>query len=115
MVPSSSLTFSTDGEHLMYNGFSHDETINLRSFEFITDYFSGLSLSPRWSDLGTTFMGLTHSGPPSPRQAMIEDSTEEFHTASSGGGGSGLPSLRRLRLLPSQPHCGRRTLRPSSI
>jgi hypothetical protein len=27
---------------------------------------------------------------------MIEDSTEEFHTASNGGGGSGLPSPRRL-------------------
>jgi hypothetical protein len=41
-------------------------------------------------------MVLTRSRPPSPWRAMIEDSTEEFHTASSGGGGSGLPSPRRL-------------------
>jgi hypothetical protein len=65
-------------------------------FEFITYYFNGLSLSPRRSDSGTVFMGSTHSGPPTPRQAMTEDSTEEFHTVSSGGGGSGLPSPRRL-------------------
>jgi hypothetical protein len=40
-------------------------------------------------------MGSTHSGSPSPRRAMIEDSIEEFYTASSREGGSGLPSSRR--------------------
>jgi hypothetical protein len=41
-------------------------------------------------------MGSTHSGPPSRRRAMIEDSTEVFHTTSSRGGGSDLPSPRWL-------------------
>jgi hypothetical protein len=40
-------------------------------------------------------MGSTHSGTPSPWWAMIEDSAEEFLTASSGEGGSALPSPRR--------------------
>jgi hypothetical protein len=96
MVPSSVLTFSVDGEHLTCCGFYLGESVHLRNFEFITDYFGGLSLSPRRGDSGTTFMGSTHSGPPSPRWVMIEDSTDEFHTASSGGGGSSIPSPRRL-------------------
>jgi hypothetical protein len=66
MVPSSVLTFSTDGECLMCSGFSLGETIHLGSFEFITDYFGGLSLSLRRSNSDTTFMGSTRSGPPSP-------------------------------------------------
>jgi hypothetical protein len=45
-------------------------------------------------------MGSTHSGTPSPRWAMIEHSTEEFHTTSSGVGGSGLPSPRRCDMRP---------------
>jgi hypothetical protein len=96
MVPSSALAFSADGERLTYGGFSLGETIRLGRFEFIAIYFDGLSLSPRMSDSGTTFMGSTHSVPPSPRWAMIEDSTEEFHMASSVGGRSGLPSPRKL-------------------
>jgi hypothetical protein len=96
MVPSSMLAFSADGEHLMCSGFSLGETICLGSFEFNADYFDGLSLSPRRSDAGTAFMGSTHSGPSSPRWAMIEDSIEEFHMVSSGRGGFSLPSPRRL-------------------
>jgi hypothetical protein len=95
MVPSSVLVISIDGERLTCGGFSLGETVRLESFEFITDYFSGLSLSSRRSDSGTTFIGSTHSGIPSPQQAMIEDSAEEFHTTSSREGGSGLPSPRR--------------------
>jgi hypothetical protein len=34
----------------MCSGFSLGETVYLGSFEFITDYFGGLSLSPRRSD-----------------------------------------------------------------
>jgi hypothetical protein len=86
MVPSSVLTFSTDSEHLTCGGYSLNEIIRLGSFEFIEDYLGGLSLSPR-SDSCVTFMGSTHSRTPSPRRAMIEDSTEEFHTASSREGG----------------------------
>jgi hypothetical protein len=43
-------------------------------------------------------MGSTHSGTPSPRWAMIEDFTEEFLTASSGEGGSTLPSSKRCNM-----------------
>jgi hypothetical protein len=45
MVPSSALTVTTDGEHLTCSGFSLGETIHLRNFEFITNYFGGPSLS----------------------------------------------------------------------
>jgi hypothetical protein len=40
-------------------------------------------------------MGSTHSGTSTPWWAMIEDSIEEFLTASSGDGDFGLPSPRR--------------------
>jgi hypothetical protein len=96
MVPSSMLAFSANGEHLTCDGFSHGETVHLGSFEFIADYFSGLSLSPRRSDSDIAFMTSSRSGPPTPWWATIEDSTKEFHMASSGDRGSGLPSPRRL-------------------
>jgi hypothetical protein len=103
IVSLSSFTVSGDGERLMCGGFSLSETIHLGSFDFIADYFGGLSLPHRRNDSGTSFMGSTRSGPPSPRWVMIEDSIEEFHTASSGEGGFGLPSPRRhdMRALPA--------------
>jgi hypothetical protein len=76
-------------------GFSLGKTIHLGRFEFIVDYFGSLSLSPKRSNSGTTFIGSTHSGSPSPRRAMIDDSTEEFHTTSSGEGGSSLSSPKK--------------------
>jgi hypothetical protein len=118
MVFSSALTFSADGERLTCNGFSLGETVHLGSFEFLADYFGGLSLFPRRSDSCTAFVGSTRSGPPSLRRAIKEDSTEEFLTASSGGGGSSLPSHRRLSAgaLPALviAHRGRRMLWPFS-
>jgi hypothetical protein len=45
MVPSSTLAFSTDGEHLTCGGFFLTESIHLGSIEFIVDDFSGMSLS----------------------------------------------------------------------
>jgi hypothetical protein len=90
------LAFSAGDELLTCGGFSLGETVHLGRFEFITDYFSGLSLSPIRSDSGIAFVDSTHSGPLTPRRAMTEDFNEEFHTASSGGGGSGLPSPKRL-------------------
>jgi hypothetical protein len=66
MVPSSSITVTADGERLACGGFSLSETIHLRHFEFIADYFSGLSLSPRRGDEGITFMGSTHRKPSIP-------------------------------------------------
>jgi hypothetical protein len=65
-------------------GFSLGETIHHGSFEFIINYFDGLSLTPRRGDSGAAFMGSTHSGRRSLQWVMIEDSAEEFLTASSG-------------------------------
>jgi hypothetical protein len=95
MDPSSPLTISTNGECFTCSGFSLGETGCLGSLEFIIDCFGSLSLSPRRSDSDTPFMGSTHSGSPSPLRAMIEDSTDEFHMASSGEAASGLPTPRR--------------------
>jgi hypothetical protein len=50
---------------------------------------------PRRGDAGAAFMGSTHSGAPTPRWAMIEDSAEEFLMASSGERSFSLPSPRR--------------------
>jgi hypothetical protein len=85
------------------DGFSLGETVCLGSYEFIIDYFGGMSLSPRSNDSGTALMGSTRSGPLSPRRAMIEDSTKEFVTASSSEGSSSLPSRMRhgARTLPA--------------
>jgi hypothetical protein len=47
MVPSSAIIIATDSERLMCGGFFLSETICLGSFEFIADYFGGLSPSPR--------------------------------------------------------------------
>jgi hypothetical protein len=59
MVPSSSITLAIDSDHLMCGGFSLSETVCLVIFEFIADYFGGLSLSPGKGDKGATFMGST--------------------------------------------------------
>jgi hypothetical protein len=66
MVPSSLTAIAADGEHLTCGGFSLGESLRLGNFEFITDYFSGLSLSPRWGNEGVIFMGSTHSGASTP-------------------------------------------------
>jgi hypothetical protein len=95
MVSSSSIAIPADGEHLAYGGFSVSKPIHLGNLVFITDYFGGLSLSSRMGDEGTAFMGSTHSGASTLRQAMIEDSTEEFLMASSGEGSFILPSPGR--------------------
>jgi hypothetical protein len=116
MVPSSTIAITTDGEHLTCGGFSLDETVCLRNFEFIVDYFGSLILSPRRGDEGVAFMGSTHSGISNPRWAMIEDSTEEFLMASSEKEAStSLTSEGATRgpcSLPPQPHHGWRMLRP---
>jgi hypothetical protein len=54
MVPSSAITVTTDSERLTSDVFSLSKIVRLKNFEFITDYFGGLSLSP-WR--GPIFMG----------------------------------------------------------
>jgi hypothetical protein len=108
MVPSFAIVITANDECLTCGGFTLGETVRVRNFDFITDYFSGLSLSHRRGDTGTTFMGTTHSRASTPWQTMIEDFAEEFLMASSGEGSSGLPSPRRRSVggsltLP-QPH-----------
>jgi hypothetical protein len=95
MVPSSATTVVANGEHFTSGGFFLGETVRLGNFEFIADYFDGLSLSPRRDDAGATFMGSTHSRASTLWWAMIEDSAEEFLTTSSREGSFGLPSPRR--------------------
>jgi hypothetical protein len=62
MVLSSAITIATDGEHLTCGGFSLSETVHLENFEFITDYFDGLSLSCGRGNASPAFMSPTHSG-----------------------------------------------------
>jgi hypothetical protein len=66
MVPSSVIAVVADGEHLTCGGFSLGVTVCLGNFEFIADYFGGLSLSPRRADTGATFMGSSRSGVSTP-------------------------------------------------
>jgi hypothetical protein len=47
MVPSTMINVTANGEHLTCGGFSLNEPVRLRNFQFITDYFDDLSLSPR--------------------------------------------------------------------
>jgi hypothetical protein len=50
MVHSSTLTITTDGEHLTCTGLSLDETIRIGRLEFIANGFGSLSLSPKGWD-----------------------------------------------------------------
>jgi hypothetical protein len=95
MIPSSVITIAADGERLICGGFSLGKTVHLGNFEFIANYFSGLSRFPRMGDTSNAFMGSTRRGASTPLRAMIEDSIEEFLTASSREGSFSLPSPRR--------------------
>jgi hypothetical protein len=66
MVPLSSIVVVVDGERLTYGGFSLSEPVYCGDFEFITDYFCGLSLSPRRGNNDAIFMGSTRSGASTP-------------------------------------------------
>jgi hypothetical protein len=97
MVPSSSITVAVDGECLTCGGFSLSKTIHLGNFKFIADYFGGLSLSPRSGDVCAAFMSSTRSRASTPRWAMIEDSIEEFLTASSREGSFAPPLSQKAQ------------------
>jgi hypothetical protein len=92
MVSPSSIAIIADCEHLVCSGFSLGELVHLGNLEFITDYFGGLSLSPRRGNEGTIFVGSTRSGASTLKQVTVGDSTEEFLTMSSGEGRFGHPS-----------------------
>jgi hypothetical protein len=62
MVPSSSIANTADDECLACGGLCLSEPIRLGNFEFITNYFSSLSLSPKRGNEGSIFVGSTHSG-----------------------------------------------------
>jgi hypothetical protein len=94
IINSSMLTVATDGECLICGGCSLCKTIRFGWLEFIANCFDSLSLSTKGSDSGAIFMGTTRRGSLLLR-AMIEDSIDEFYTASSGEGSSGLPISRR--------------------
>jgi hypothetical protein len=66
MVPSSSIAITADGEHLACGGFSLGKPVRLGNFEFIANYFDGLSLSPRGGNKGAIFVGSTCSGASTP-------------------------------------------------
>jgi hypothetical protein len=97
MVHSSMLIITTDGEHLTCNGFSLGETIRFGGLDFITDCFSSLSLSPKGNNSCVIFIRMARSGSPSLR-SILEDSTNEFYTASSREGSSGFPISQRHSL-----------------
>jgi hypothetical protein len=102
MVPSSPLAITSDGECLMCGCFSLGKTICPGSFEFIANYFRGLSLSPRRGNSRTAFMGSIHSG---------TWYRTPLRSSSWCQVGKGAPASR-LRPLPSQPHHGWRMLWP---
>jgi hypothetical protein len=66
IVPSSAITVATDGECVMCGGFSLGKIDHHGNFEFIPNYFGGMSLSHRRGDSGATFMGSIGSRTPSP-------------------------------------------------
>jgi hypothetical protein len=115
MVHSSTLTITTDGEHLTCGGFSLNETVCSRSLEFIIDCFGSVSLSPKENDSGIIFVGETCGGLPSLR-TILEDTTDEFYMTPSGRGAPASLSPRGTvwghHLPPSQPHHGCRTFQP---
>jgi hypothetical protein len=92
MVPSSTHTIATSGEHPLSDVFSLNETIHFGNLEFITDYFGSLSLSPMGDGSDAAVMGSTSGGLPSPPRAMTGDSTEVFHTTSDKEARIDLPS-----------------------
>jgi hypothetical protein len=74
--------FSQDDEHLTCGSFSLDKTVHFESIEFIIDCFGSLSLFLRGNDSSDIFIGTAHSRSPSLR-TILEDSIDEFYTASS--------------------------------
>jgi hypothetical protein len=58
MVPSSLITVAAEGECLTCGGFSLGKPVHHRNFEFITDYFRGLSLFPKRGQRRHHFRGL---------------------------------------------------------
>jgi hypothetical protein len=90
MVHSSTLVVTANGKHQTDGGFTFSETIHFGSLEFIANHFGSLSISNEGNDSGIVFMGMAHSGSSS-LHTILEESTNESDTASSGGGSSDFP------------------------
>jgi hypothetical protein len=84
MVYSSKFTIIADGKHQIGVGLALGKTIHFGSLEFIAERIDDLSLSAKGDSSGTIFMGMAHKGTPL-LHTILEDSTNEFDTVSSGG------------------------------
>jgi hypothetical protein len=62
MVPSLALVVAAGSERLLCDGFSLGATIRFGNLKFITDQFSGLSLSLSRDGSGTVIMNPAHRG-----------------------------------------------------
>jgi hypothetical protein len=61
------------------------ETIRFSSLEFTANHLGRLSLSPEEWDSSSIFIGMVHNWSPS-LHTVLEDSSNEGHTASGAGG-----------------------------
>jgi hypothetical protein len=103
VADSPKLTIVANGEHQTGDGFALAETIRFGRLEFITVCFGDMSLSPKGNDSDIIFVGMVHSRSLS-MHTILEESTNEGDTASSGGGSSSFPISKGCNLVtPSVP------------
>jgi hypothetical protein len=116
MVPASSITITSNGEHLACSGFSLSEPVHLGNFEFIADYFGGLSQSPGgatkvpflWAQLASGHLLRSGPQPRTPwRSSSLHQARKEATTTHPPDGVAWGP-----RLPPLQQQHGRRMLQP---
>jgi hypothetical protein len=98
MVHSLKFTFVANGNNLSSVGIALGETICFGSFEFTTDSFCNLSLSPEGNDLGTIFVGMVHDGS-SALHTILEDSSNDRNSTSGGGRSSDTPAPRACNVV----------------
>jgi hypothetical protein len=102
MVYSSKFTVIADGKHQIVLGLALGKTIHFGSLEFIAERIDDLSLFAKGDSSGTIFMGMAHKGTPL-LHTILEDSTTEFDTVSSGGSPGRPIYLKRSTVTPSVP------------
>jgi hypothetical protein len=103
IVHSPKLVITADDKHVIGVSFTLGETIHFWSLEFIIDRFSSLGHSAEGHDSGAVFVGVSHSRSPL-LHTILEDSTGEGDTTSSGEGSFGLPISRECSVVtPNVP------------